>query len=288
MNDRSADGGRAESEEPFGAVPSPRRRAAGAVLLVCAVLCAVRSADALAGGDRRTVVAAAGFAVSLLLGGLALNGWRVRLCVRAAWLVPATLMFTGLAMLLDTDYGSPGNSGMAGVDSVLLGIVLLAASLAGCVLYGRALARLHGSSGESGQSGESGHVRPAAWKRVFGAVSLLCAFGFAVQFVDAVADGDWRRLAAAAGYGTALLMAGSALNGRQVELALRLMWLFPATLSVLGMYLLVEPDQGDPGWYEGGPADWAATQFGVAMMVVGVLGSVAYAYGMRRHLARDR
>ncbi|GGV14105.1 hypothetical protein GCM10010182_38290 [Actinomadura cremea] len=285
MSDRSDESPRADADVP-AAGPSPRRRVLGAALLLCAAFSAVRAVGEIAGGDRRTVVVAAGFAVSLLLGGLALNAWKARHCLRAAWIFPATLMFTGLAMIEDTGYGGRGNDGTGGTGAVLLGLVLLVASLVGCVVYGRALGRLHGSSG--GARTDVDAARPEPWKRALGVAALLCAFYFAAQFVDAVADGDPRRLLAAVGYGTALLMGGLALNGWQVRLSLKLMWLFPATVAVVGMAMIADPDYGNPRRSGGAATGSAVALFGVALMIAGVLGSVVYAHAVRRHLARVR
>lgn len=285
MSDRSDEGAPADAD-PLAERPSPPRRVLGAVLLLCAAFSAVRAVGEVAGGDPRTVVVAAGFAVSLLLGGLALNAWKARHCLRAAWIFPATLMFTGLAMLQDTGYGSPGNDGTDGTGAVMLGLVLLVASLIGCVVYGRALGRLHGPSPDARTGAGTARLEP--WKRALGVASLLCAFYFGAQFVNAVADGDLRRLLAAVGYGTALLMGGLALNGWQVRLSLKLMWLFPATVAVVGMAMIADPDYGNPRASGGAAIGSAVAIVGAALMIAGVLGSVVYAYALRRHLTRAR
>ncbi|QFG21546.1 hypothetical protein [Actinomadura sp. WMMB 499] len=248
------------------AVPRLRDRVVGAVLLLGAFTGAVRAAGEMTGGDPRTAAAAAGVALSLLLAGLAVSGWRTGLCVRAAWLFPATLTFTGLAMLADTDYGS--------ADPELLGPVLVAAGLAGWVLYGGTLARLREPAART--AGRTG-AEPQPWMRALGTLLLLGAAYFAVQLVNAAVDGDWRRLVAAVGYGTALFLGGLGLNGRQVRLSLRLAWLFPATLAFLGLTMIMDPDYGDPTWSGAAAVGSAVVHVGSAMMVAGLLGFAVYA-----------
>jgi hypothetical protein len=54
-------------------------------------------------GDWRTQTLVAGLGLSLLLGGLALNGWMLRLCVALAWIFPVTLLFCAVVLLIDPE-----------------------------------------------------------------------------------------------------------------------------------------------------------------------------------------
>lgn len=56
-------------------------------------------------GGWRAAVLWIGLGVPLLLGGLALNGWALRLFVVMAWMLPATFVLAGLILLLDPAYG---------------------------------------------------------------------------------------------------------------------------------------------------------------------------------------
>ncbi|WP_433465003.1 hypothetical protein [Spirillospora sp. CA-128828] len=57
-------------------------------------------------GDWRSDVLWAGLGISILLGGLALNGWMMRLCVALAWILPATLLFGAVVLVVDPEYGT--------------------------------------------------------------------------------------------------------------------------------------------------------------------------------------
>ena len=57
-------------------------------------------------GGWRAAVLWIGLGVPLLLGGLALNGWALRLFVVMAWMLPATFVLAGLILLLDPAYGA--------------------------------------------------------------------------------------------------------------------------------------------------------------------------------------
>ncbi|MBE1530578.1 hypothetical protein [Actinomadura algeriensis] len=254
----------------LGAVPGRRGRVLQVVLFLGAFFAAVRSVDAVSGGDPRVVVVAAGLALSLLMTGLAVHGWRVALCVRAAWVFPVTLLSSGVAMVVDTerrgaDYG--------GAYAGLLGPALTVAGLAGGVLCGYTLARMNASPGGGVRAGGDS---PEPWMRALGVVLLLGASHFAVQLVGAVPDGDWRRLVASVGYGTALLLGGLGLNGVHVGLSIRLVWLFPATMAVLGLAMIMDPDYGDPAWSGAAAIGTSVVQFGTAMVVAGLAGGVLY------------
>ncbi|MFD0901269.1 hypothetical protein [Actinomadura sediminis] len=265
-----------------GAVPVTRGRVLGSVLLLGALFFAVRAAGGVPGGDPRAVAAAGGTALSLLLTGLAVHGWRADLCIRAAWVFPATLLLSGVAMVVDT--GRRG-AGYGGAYAELLGPLLVAGGLAGAVLYRCTLARMHAPSGGDARTGGG---FPEPWMRALGVVLLLGACHFAVQLAAAVPDGDWRRLVAAVGYGAALLLGGLGLNGWWVGLSIRLVWLFPATMAVLGLSMIMEPDYGDPTWSGAAAIGTAVVQFGIGMVLAGVVGGVLYTSAVTRRVPGHR
>lgn len=86
--------------------PDIGMRVLGFVLLGCGVLVLGRVATGNAGGDWRSVVLWTGMGIPLLLGGLLLNGWFVKLCGTLAWTLPATILFAGLVLMVDPAYAS--------------------------------------------------------------------------------------------------------------------------------------------------------------------------------------
>jgi hypothetical protein len=81
-------------------------RAVGWILLVCATLMIGRVVLGKTEGDWRSIVLWLGLGMPLLLFGLALNGWAVRLCAAMAWTLPATALFGGLVIIVDPGYAS--------------------------------------------------------------------------------------------------------------------------------------------------------------------------------------
>ncbi|WP_143219860.1 hypothetical protein [Actinomadura sp. CNU-125] len=140
-----------QADEVDGSAPASGEKATwgtrviGFGLFAGAIAAAARVATDGAGGDWRSGVIVAGLAGSLLLGGLALNGWLARVVGALLWIFPATLVFTGLVLVLDPGYGTflNGDAERGRIESdgqaIGIAVVLLIAGLAGLVGYGFAV-----------------------------------------------------------------------------------------------------------------------------------------------------
>ncbi|GGV14099.1 hypothetical protein GCM10010182_38280 [Actinomadura cremea] len=120
-------------------------RLLGFGLFAGAIAAAARVAADGAGGDWRSGVIVGGLAASLVLGGLAMNGWLARLVGRLLWIFPATLLFTGIVLLADPGYGAflNGDAERGRVESdgqaAAFGVIFLLIGAAGLVGYALAV-----------------------------------------------------------------------------------------------------------------------------------------------------
>lgn len=119
-------------------------RVLGFGLFAGAVAAVARVAADGAGGDWRSGVFVSGLAASLVLGGLAMNGWLTRLVNRLLWIFPATLLFMGIVLVLDPGYGTflNGDAERGRIESdgqsVGFAVLLLVVGAAGLAGYGYA------------------------------------------------------------------------------------------------------------------------------------------------------
>ncbi|MEV5824416.1 hypothetical protein AB0L25_02445 [Spirillospora sp. NPDC052242] len=116
-------------------------RLLGFGLFAGAIAAVARVAADGAGGDWRSGVFVSGLAASLVLGGLAMNGWLTRLVNRLLWIFPATLLFMGIVLVLDPGYGTflNGDAERGRIESdgqsIGLAVILLVVGVAGLAGY---------------------------------------------------------------------------------------------------------------------------------------------------------
>ncbi|MFD0856230.1 hypothetical protein ACFQ07_28585 [Actinomadura adrarensis] len=127
--------------------PTLFMRFLGFVFFFGAVAAAVSVGTGSIDGGWRTNVFVAGIGISVLLGGLALNGWVERVCIALAWVFPATLLYGAVLLLVDPSYGSFLDGSRTYSDSEIRGIggIFLVAGAAGLAGYVYAVRRRFGN-----------------------------------------------------------------------------------------------------------------------------------------------